>query len=687
MLFTTNNEMARYTAKALENSRIWVSTPIGGVRDEIGVTTFRNAIGAHYYDKYVYSPSLAIVKPWFVEIGYNGEIGVKGTLKKSCLPPSVNNSALKPNQPEEPPFTEHMLAVCNTVMPNVPKAPEPSSNTERVPQGKKLRVKPGHKKHSTSSKQPFVSSNEATKDGSSKRLTGSKTGHLKRKKDSSSTMDFNPSQTSASTSMVAEMHKEDQQATSDPNSLGVTTEEGSTLSSVVSASGNDTSADFTIETDPEISAPNDSVPHQQGPDEGFKNYTHDHTFARTYLSVLVNKTKSTGDGSQIAHTVSGTKVDTRLAFMDDENQDDEPFIAPEESSKKNAKRNEDTHAKPKSTLVPTPSLSVQIQELQAQFLLLKSHNQKLEKDKEKVAAKIANLKAQFMFPTINQLTDHLVSSMKPEFSKLLSSHDFSGSIPTELKELPTKITALYVEVNELKKPIKEFEIELPEAKFFSSISYQDSLEALPGILNKVTDTLNRFSSILNAHNKGVPSAGKSTALLAGGEKNTNPVIEDAELANLVDLMGIDVVEEYHKKMLLYNNDLHLAEWREVIQACPDKSEKGWKTIYGLIVTTSRYVVPTGRVKVPAGRYVVPTGRVKVPAGRYVVPTGNDKFIVSAGRTKAIPAGSTILVLRILRIQGVRVSWIFKTPTALDEGVKIYLWLDLQVVSEPGESLC
>ncbi|GKB99577.1 anticodon-binding aminoacyl-tRNA synthetase, class 1a [Tanacetum coccineum] len=53
----------------------------------------------------------------------------------------------------------------------------------------------------------------------------------------------------------------------------------------------------------------------------------------------------------------------------------------------------------------------------------------------------------------------------------------------------------------------------------------------------------------------------------------------------------------------------------------------------LIVTTSRYVVPTGRVKVPAGRYVVPTGK--------------DKFIVSAGRTKVIPAGSTILVLVVL----------------------------------------
>ncbi|GJY61927.1 hypothetical protein Tco_0462584, partial [Tanacetum coccineum] len=45
------------------------------------------------------------------------------------------------------------------------------------------------------------------------------------------------------------------------------------------------------------------------------------------------------------------------------------------------------------------------------------------------------------------------------------------------------------------------------------------------------------------------------------------------------------------------------------------------------------------------KYVVPTGRVKVPAGRYVVPTGKDNVIVSAGRSKVIPAGRTILVLR------------------------------------------
>ncbi|GKD59036.1 retrotransposon protein, putative, ty1-copia subclass, partial [Tanacetum coccineum] len=53
----------------------------------------------------------------------------------------------------------------------------------------------------------------------------------------------------------------------------------------------------------------------------------------------------------------------------------------------------------------------------------------------------------------------------------------------------------------------------------------------------------------------------------------------------------------------------------------------------------REVIEFGDIK-----YVVPTGRVKVPAGRYVVPTGKDNVIVSTGRTKVIPAGSTILVL-------------------------------------------
>ncbi|GJT33301.1 hypothetical protein Tco_0923720 [Tanacetum coccineum] len=46
-------------------------------------------------------------------------------------------------------------------------------------------------------------------------------------------------------------------------------------------------------------------------------------------------------------------------------------------------------------------------------------------------------------------------------------------------------------------------------------------------------------------------------------------------------------------------------------------------------------------------YVVPTGRVKVP-------TGKDNDIVSAGRTKVIPAGSTILVLCSTTSTGVKI---------------------------------
>nr|GEW89599.1 hypothetical protein [Tanacetum cinerariifolium] len=171
-------------------------------------------------------------------------------------------------------------------------------------------------------------------------------------------VDNNLSQPSAFTPMDTELHKEVQQAAGGPTSLGVIK--------------NNASGDFTAEVNPELSAPNDYVPHQQGPDEGSKNYTIDHIFAGTNLSVLVDKTNFAGDGSQTAHIVSGTNVDTRIAFKDDEDQEDKPFITLEESSKEHAERNKDTHVEPKITSVPPPSpTSVKIQ-LQAQILLLKS---------------------------------------------------------------------------------------------------------------------------------------------------------------------------------------------------------------------------------------------------------------------------------------------------------------------------
>ncbi|GJV34384.1 hypothetical protein Tco_1394784 [Tanacetum coccineum] len=500
--------------------------PHGGIYGEVGVNTFRNAIGAHYlphYREYVAPPSIDIVRPWFETIGYGETILVKGILKKS-LPPnlanginidypsifwediiiklnkrhrekvvpytrflsllmmhkikegyrdgevtpyptqvfSVNNWALKPNQPEEPLFTNHMLAICNAAEPVVFKAPKPSSNAERVPQGTNPGAKPGHKKHLTSLKQPSVSSKETTKGGSSKAPTGSKTGHLKRKKESSLAMDSNPSQTSASIPVVAEMHKEDQQATSGPTSLGVTSEARANpqLSSGMSAfnlnepiysasfiiysesaSGDDASTVSTAEVDPGISAPS-TDPH-----------------------VLADKTQSVSEGLETVLTQPITrkwassiarqvKEDEASRTINDED---------EEADKVHATTNVETE----DTSVPKSSSprSSQIQELTNQVHILQSQKHKLELEKNKAEAEVALLKAQ------------------PSFPNILSAHDFSSSLPTELKDLPSKFNELTKEGKGLKKQVHELDIKLP-----------GYLKEIPSKLEDFTKTITSLTS-------------------------------------------------------------------------------------------------------------------------------------------------------------------------------------------------
>nr|GEV85784.1 hypothetical protein [Tanacetum cinerariifolium] len=119
------------------------------------------------------------------------------------------------------------------------KAPRTSSQTKKkVSRGTNPRAKAGHKKQSTSFKQPFMSSNEATKVGG-------------------------------------------------PTSLGVTSEEGAHLQL---SSGYVASANSTIEAGPRTSALNDYLPPQQGKDKGTKNYSLDHIFAD--LAKLVLKVKA-----------------------------------------------------------------------------------------------------------------------------------------------------------------------------------------------------------------------------------------------------------------------------------------------------------------------------------------------------------------------------------------------------------
>ncbi|GJS14134.1 hypothetical protein Tco_0408606, partial [Tanacetum coccineum] len=636
-----------------------VSTPTGGIRGDIGINTFRNALRAHYLpysSMYVSPPSITIVRPWFATIGYSGKIGAKGTLKKSFLLPrwrllieqiieclrvktsgldqisnkdatilyclangvkvdyakliwediiyklnkksrekvfSVQNWALKPNQTEGPPFTDHMKAICNLDVHVDSKAPKPSSQTEEVPQGKRPRAKSGLRRKQYS-KHTSESKTEASK---------SKTGQSKKKTQSSSSKDTSPSHHSPPTLVVAEMHKEAQQAAGGPTSLGATSEEGSHSQL---SSGCDALANSIAEADPGISTPNDSIPLQQGMDKGTKNYSIDHIFARTNPNVLVDQTKSAGDGLKTAHTNSGTykeskadelskKIkledlsdlikDTRSAFFTPDFSQDEPIIVLDESEEETEK-DEDTHTTshdvPEDTLFPHPPSPklAQIQELMAQIHLLQTQKNKLEQQKATTEA-------------------------EPELSKLLASHNFASCLPTGLKELSSKFTELFGEIKELKKHVKDMEIEL-----------HGDLKVIPTKLETFTSTISSLTS----------------------EKNTTKDTKTNLQNELVDLLGIDVVEQYHNKKLLFDkyydkmlkrrksskiincdiltqkglislkvyredgrievianfkvSDLHLAEWREVIQACPDRKEKGWKTIYGLIKTRMEYLDQT-----------------------------------------------------------------------------------------------
>ncbi|GKA23911.1 hypothetical protein Tco_0709944 [Tanacetum coccineum] len=219
-----------------------------------------------------------------------------------------------------------MLADCNLAALNVPKAPKPPSIAERVPQGTKPGAKLGQEKQLTSSKQPSVSSREATKCGSYRAPTGSKTSHSQKSKESSSAMDSNLRQPSVSTPVDTEMHKDDQQAAGGPSSLGATSEEGA----------------------------------------------HPQLNSGSNLSVLVDKIKSARDGLKTAHTTLGAneesradyisqKVklddlldilkDTRSAFFTPDSLIDEPIIV---SDKSGEEEDTETDKDTEDTSVPPP---------------------------------------------------------------------------------------------------------------------------------------------------------------------------------------------------------------------------------------------------------------------------------------------------------------------------------------------
>ncbi|GJV72395.1 hypothetical protein Tco_1492390 [Tanacetum coccineum] len=550
------------------------------------ISEFWNAIGAHYLPhsrEYVAPPYIDIVRPWF-EIIRNGEIRpVKGTLKKSLLPPKwrllmaqiiqcfggktggfdqiTNNDAIilysianginidyasifwediiikqnKRNREKIVPYTRFLsLLMMHKMKEGYGDALKPSSKAERVPQGTKPGAKLGHKNHSTSSKQPSVSSKEATKDGSSKASTGSKTGHLKRKKEFSSAINWWP--TSLGVTSEARANPPISSGMSVFN-LNEPIYSASFIIHSEYASGNEASAVSTAEVDPGKSAPSGTDLHvladkTQYVSEGLETVLTQpitgkgaSSIARQVEEDEASKTVKLEDLAKLVSSV-------QPSIKDLDSPKDDPIIVVDDSDEDEEAEevHDTTNVEIKDTSVPkslSPKSS-QIQELTKQLL---------------------------------------VKSLQTELLKILSAHDFSSSLPTELKDLPSKFNELTKEVKGLKKQVHELEIklvgdlkeiptkledftktvtsltsqvaelktlqwELP-AEFLSQPVKDASvqaklkiLDALPSLLLNVIKALYMFAQVLDsalskAGDQSVPSAGQANTMSTEGEKNIN----------------------------------------------------------------------------------------------------------------------------------------------------------------------
>ncbi|GKE24301.1 hypothetical protein Tco_1435813 [Tanacetum coccineum] len=330
---------------------------------------------------------------------------------------SVHNWTLKPNQPKEPPFTTHIKAIYNLDVPVESKAPKPSSQIEET---------------------------EASK---------FKTSQSEKDTQSSSARDKSLSHPLPLTLVVGEMHKEAQQAAGGQTSLGPPVKKEPTLNLVV---------DMMLQQIPQLKL---ILEYLLLRILYLKNRVRMKEPKTTYLITYLQ-------GIHISlkvklEDVSNILKDTRSAFFTPDSPTDKPIIVSDESKEEDeVLKDKDTeatsHNEPEdSSVLPPPSLkSAQIQKLMAEVHLLQSQKEELEQAKAKAKAKVSSIKAKPSYLDINQVTEILVTSLKPELSKLLASHNFASCLPTELKKLPSKITGLFGEIKKLKKHVRDMEIEL-----------------------------------------------------------------------------------------------------------------------------------------------------------------------------------------------------------------------------------
>ncbi|GKE16807.1 hypothetical protein Tco_1424384, partial [Tanacetum coccineum] len=252
------------------------------------------------------------------------------------------------------------------------------------------------------------------------------------------------------------------------------------------------------------------------------------------------------------------------SFKDLGSSEDDPVIVVDDSDED---EDDEVHAtenvETEDTSVPKSSSlrSFQVQELTNQVLILQSQKYKLELEKNKAEAEAALLKAQPSYPNVEQLLfDELTEEVKGLKKQV---HELEIELPGDLEEIPTKLEdftkTVAIQVTSVQAKLK-------------------TLDALPCLLLNVTKALNKFAQVLDSASSKAGDQRRQKALsskevekestISDSDDETHvtssmKLEEDAKAeaakqegevrkAELVDLLGPEVVKKYYNDKLQYD---------------------------------------------------------------------------------------------------------------------------------------
>ncbi|GJR15367.1 hypothetical protein Tco_0798019 [Tanacetum coccineum] len=243
-------------------------------------------------------------------------------------------------------------------------------------------------------------------------------------------------------------------------------------------------------------------------DKGTKNTSYDHIFAGTDPHVLADQTKFVSEGLETVLTQSKIKKEASFTTIHGYKEGASSIIKLEDL----AKLVSQIQPSFKDQDSPKDDPAIIIDESDEDELNAETEDTLLELKKNKAKAEFALLKSQPSFSNVEQLNELLVKSLQTEFSKILSSRNFSSSLPTKLKDLPSKINELTEEIKGLKTQVHKLEIELPKELKEIPTKLEDFIKTATSLKSQVAElkTLQRAEKIAEAKKENLNQQPKPT---------------------------------------------------------------------------------------------------------------------------------------------------------------------------------